>query len=49
MKDKSRAAGGGVGVDGGQKGFEMIGHHLVEHGGAGIARCVGGWRHAGTL
>ncbi len=44
-----QAFGGGIGVDSGQKGFEMIGHHLVEHRGARIARCVGGRRHDGAL
>ena len=50
--DIGRQAGGiGVSVQGGEKGLEMVGNHVIEHGATGVPGCVGSksWRHASSL
>ena len=50
---RGQAFGGGIGREGGQKGFEMLGNDLVEDGLARIAWHIRGWgslqmqRHGG--
>ena len=52
---RGEACGGGIGRDGGQKGFKMLGDELVEDGLARIAWHIRGWgslqmrRHGSTL
>ena len=46
---RRQAFGGGIGREGGQKGFEMVRDDLVEHRGTGVSRLVDRWYHMQTF